>query len=122
MAGFDTSVCGNNCTASSPKLFKVYTREVSTRTATDTITTSSGVKVKCSSYTTKTTYVFSTYTAVIGYEETRTPKYKTVYYYRYKTRKLIEKAGSSIKWSTSKNDTKLINDGYKATGNKRVKE
>ena len=120
-AGVNWSSCNSSCTSTPYKLFKVYTRAVGTVTATDTITLSTGVKVKCSGYTTKTTYSFSTYTTVIGYDEVRTEKFKTIYEYRYKTRTITKKAGSSTKWSTSANDTALINDGYKATGNKRVK-
>ena len=35
--------------------------------------------------------------------------------YRYSTRKYVDKTTSS-KWSTSKNDEKLIASGYKLTG------
>lgn len=41
-----------------------------------------------------------------------------VTYYRYRTREYIN--GTTIyKWSSSKNDTNLLNDGYKLTGNTR---
>lgn len=119
-AGTDWSDCDNTCSSSPYKLFKVYTRQVGTLTASDTVTLSTGVSVKCSSYETKTTYVFNESFTVIGYEEKRTAQYKTVYKYRYKTRKLIREAGSDIKWSTTINDSSLINNGYKMTGNKRV--
>ena len=104
------------------KLYKVYTRTIGTVTAKDTITLSTGVKVTCSGYETKTTYSFSTYTTVVGYEQLRTKKYKTIYEYRYKTRTLLKEAGKSTKWSTTKNDITLILQGYKMTGNKREKE
>ncbi len=120
-AGVNWSACDGPCNSSPYKLYKVYTRDVSTVTASDTIKSSSGIEVKCSSFETKTTYSYSTYTTVIGYNETRTEKFKTVYKYRYKTRTLTQKAGYDIKWSVNMNDTSLINQGYKMTGNKRVK-
>lgn len=120
-AGFDWSSCTGTCSSTPYKLFKVYTRTAGTVTATDTITLSTGVTVKCNSYETKAIKSFSNYTTVIGYEEIRTEKFKTVYSYRYKTRTLLKAAGSSTKWSSSMNDTVLILQGYKMTGNKRVK-
>lgn len=120
-AGMNWNACGSECNSTPYKLFKVYTRTAGTVTATDTITLSTGVKVTCTGYETKKTYSFSTYTKVIGYEETRKEKFKDVYSYRYKTRTLIKKAGSSTKWSTIQNDSSLISQGYKMTGNKRVK-
>ena len=120
-AGVNWSACDGPCNSSPYKLYKVYTRDVSTVTVNDTIKSSSGVEVKCTSFETKTSYSYSTYTTVIGYNETRTEKFKTVYKYRYKTRTLTQKAGYDIKWSVNMNDTSLINQGYKMTGNKRVK-
>ena len=46
------------------------------------------------------------------------PAYATVYYYSYRTRRLISSGGTDIKWSTY-NDTNLLNNGYTYTGNKR---
>ena len=119
-AGVNWSACSGSCTSTPYKLFKVYTRTIGTVTATDTITLSTGVKVKCSGYSTKTIYSFSTYSTIIGFDETRTEKFKTIYEYRYKTRTITKKAGSSVKWSTA-NDQALIKDGYKLTGQKRQK-
>ena len=82
---------------------------------------SSSVTVKCSAYETKTTYLFSQTTSIVGYEQNRKAQYKTIYQYRYKTRKLIKEAGYDIKWSESQSDKTLINKGYKLTGKKRVK-
>ena len=118
-AGEDWS-CGD-CTSTPKKLYKVYTRNVSVVTAEDTITNSNGVKVTCNSYETKPIVVVTTYNTIVGYNKVRTPVYKTIYKYRYKTRTLVQKAGSSTKWSAVLNDTTLINQGYKMTGNKRVK-
>ena len=63
----------------------------------------------------------SIFNAIYQFSRRIKVKYKTIYQYRYKTRTLIQKAGYSIKWSNSDNDTALINDGYKYTGNKKVK-
>ena len=121
-AGFNWSSCNNACSSTPNMLFRVYTRNVSKVSSNgQSITKSNGVTVKCTSFENRTSYVYGTYTTVIGYEETREVKYKTIYQYRYKTRTLIRKAGTSIKWSSSPNDTALINDGYKYTGNKKVK-
>lgn len=46
------------------------------------------------------------------------PAYATVYYYSYRTRRLISSGSTDIKWSTY-NDTNLLNNGYTYTGNKR---
>ena len=46
------------------------------------------------------------------------PVYATVYYYSYRTRRLISSGSTDIKWSTY-NDTNLLNNGYTYTGNKR---
>lgn len=120
-AGTDWSYCDETCTSSPYKIFKIYTREVGTLTASDTIKISSSVTVKCRAYETKTTYLFSQTTSIVGYEQNRKAQYKTIYQYRYKTRKLIKEAGYDIKWSESQNDKTLINKGYKLTGKKRVK-
>lgn len=42
--------------------------------------------------------------------------YNDVIYYRYRTREYIE-GSKDIKWSTSKSDQTLLNQGYKLTGN-----
>lgn len=120
-AGSNWTACDNDCSSTPYKLYKVYTRTVGTVTVSDTVKLSTGVEVKCSEYETKTIYIYANRTAIVGYEEIRTMQYKTIYQYRYKTRTLLAKAGSSIRWSTKQNDTALISDGYKMTGNKREK-
>ena len=54
---------------------------------------------------------------VVTTEKTESTKYteKNVLMYRYSTRKYVDKT-TSYKWSTSKNDEKLIASGYKLTG------
>lgn len=113
--------CDDTCTSSAYMIFNIYTREVGTLTATDTIKVSSDITVKCSEFETKTTYLFSETTTIVGYTQEREAKYKTVYKYRYKTRKLLTEAGYDIKWSENSNDKTLITKGYKPTGKKRVK-
>ncbi len=46
---------------------------------------------------------------------TKNTGYKDVTYYRYRTRE-YKKGTTYYEWSTSKNDTKLLNLGYKLTG------
>lgn len=120
-AGENWSNCGVECTSTPNKLYKVYVRDVAVVTAEDTITTTKGVKVTCKEYETKPVIISTTYNTIIGYHKIKTPTYKKIYEYRYKTRTLIQTAGSDIKWSTTANDTALINKGYKMTGQKRIK-
>jgi len=117
--GIDWDRCGSSCTTTPYTTWKKYTRKVSTLTATDTITESTGATVKCTSYETKDTVLFTSYQKVVGYEETRTINYKTVCTYKYRTRTITKDAYTDYKWSYY-NDQKLLNDGYKMTGNKRL--
>jgi len=117
--GMDWDRCGNTCTTTPYTTWKKYTREVSTLTATDTITESNGATVKCTSYETKDTVLFTSYEKVVGYEETRTINYKTVCTYQYRTRTIIKDAYTDYKWSYY-NDKLLLDDGYTMTGNKRL--
>jgi len=48
------------------------------------------------------------------------PIYETVTKYRYRTRTVLTKASTSYKYSESKNDSSLLNLGYKLTGNKKA--
>ena len=107
----DWDRCGNTCTTTPYTVWKKYTRKVSTVTAKDTITTEGGITVKCTSYTETPIKTFSKFPIITGYEETRT----LVYSYRTKTRSTY----TDIKWS-SYNDSLLLSQGYKMTGNKRV--
>ena len=65
------------------------------------------------------------YTCPTGYTRKDKACTKTVQetitktYYRYATR-TCNGGSTSIKWSLSKNDSYLLNEGYKLTGNKRV--
>ncbi len=53
-----------------------------------------------------------------GYEDKR---YVAVRYYRYKNGQVIRDTNVVTRWSTSPNDQALINQGFQATGNKKVK-
>ncbi|MBQ7104936.1 MAG: hypothetical protein IJN90_03690 [Bacilli bacterium] len=117
--GMDWDRCGSTCTTTPYTTWKKYTRSVSTVTATDTITTGSSVSVKCSSYETKDTVLYTTYSTVVGYEKTRTINYETTCSYRTRNRSVVKEAYTDYKWSYY-NDQALLNDGYKMTGNKRL--
>jgi len=115
--GMDWDRCGNSCTTTPYTVWKKYTRTVSTVTATDTITTTDGVTVKCESYKETPIKVFNTFSNIVGYEQNRT--LVDVYNYRIKYRTLTQAAYTDIKWS-SYNDPVLLNKDYKMTGNYRL--
>lgn len=115
--GMDWDRCGDSCTTTPYTVWKKYTRTVYTVTATDTITTSGGVTVKCSSYTETPIKTFNTFSNIVGYEQNRT--LVEVYNYRIKYRTLLHAAYTDIKWS-SYNDPVLLSNGYKMTGNYRL--
>lgn len=110
--GMDWDRCGDSCTTTPYTVWKKYTRAVaSVETATDTITTNNGVKVKCTSFTETPIKTFNTFSNIVGYEKTRV----MVYSYRTRTRdSYLDK-----KWS-SYNDPALLSLGYKMTGNSRL--
>lgn len=113
-----------------------------TITTSDTVLVTSNHSYKCASGTLsgdkciinntkeETVDVVVTYTCkngtlngdkcVIVNEKTESAKYtlKDVVYYRYATRKYV-KATVSYKWSSSKEDKKLVDAGYKLTGKTR---
>lgn len=115
--GLDWDRCGDSCTTTPYTLWKKYTRNVSTVTATDTITSNSGVSVKCTSYSEKSIKLFNTFSNIVGYEQNRT--LETVYNYRIKQRTLLNGAYTDVKWS-SYNDPTLLSKGYNMTGNYRL--
>ena len=92
--GSDYKLSGTNCV----KTENVYKDEVKYKTET--------VKVP--------------YTVNEQVKKTRkVPIYEKLTYYRYRVRKQLTEAGITYKWSTSKNDKKLLAAGYELTGNKR---
>ena len=136
--------CTTNCTTNT-YTYLVYTRNLVTTykcptgySATGTITASTTCKKTTTSSSTAKAVV-NTYKCPTGYSATgtigsnttceksniiKTPIYEkiTLYqdvtYYRTQTREFIS-GTRDIKWSTSKNDTTLINQGYVLTGNKK---
>lgn len=117
--GMDWDRCGSTCTTTPYTTWKKYTRSVSTVTATDIITSGSSVSVTCSSYETKNTVLYTTYSTIVGYEKTRTINYETVCSYKYRTRTVTQAAYTDYKWSYY-NDQSLLDDGYTMTGTKRL--
>ena len=115
--GMDWDRCGDSCTTTPYTVWKKYTRNVSVVTATDTITSSNGVSVKCSSYSQTPIKVFNTFSNIVGYEKNRT--LQEVYTYRIKYRTVISAGYTDIKWSSYNNPT-LLAQGYKMTGNYRL--
>jgi len=104
----------NNCTSTPNSIYKVYERTVSTVTA-DGIKTN-GVTVKCTSYVEKPVVTFSVFSTIVGYEQTRS--LVDIYTYRTRTRTLLNAAYTDVKWSTY-NNSSLLTQGYKMTGNYR---
>lgn len=119
LVNIETDRCNNNLCTTTPgyTLWKKYSRTVSTVTATDTITSTSGVSVKCSSFEEKPIKVFNTFKTIAGYEKIRVEE--SVYAYRIKYRTLLNPAYTDIKWS-SYNNLSLLEQGYKMTGNSRL--
>lgn len=115
--GMDFDKCGGSCTTTPYTIWKKYTRKVYTVTATDTITSTDGVKVKCSSYTETPIKTFNTFSKIVGFEETRT--LVDVYKYQIKYRTQISAAYTDVKWS-SYNNPSLLTSGYLMTGNYRL--
>ena len=66
-------------------------------------------------YQTRTVAVYSTRTVPVYNQSTSTVKY-----YRYKTYSCQDNV-TYTKWSTNINDTNLVNQGYKLSGNKQTK-
>lgn len=92
------------------------------------LVTETSSKQVCASYKTVTVPVYSTVQKLVGYE--LVTKKEPIYSYvnkentvkLYSSRTCTPKDGTiSKKWSTSSNDKSLINEGYKYTGNRRVK-
>lgn len=119
--GMDWEACGN-CTITPYTTWKKYTRKVGTVTETTGGTvsvTTNGVTVRCSNLVTKTIDLYLTEQTVVGYSQVRTPVTTTKYYYRRRTRPITKEAYTDYKWSFY-NDTALLNQGYRLTGNKRT--
>lgn len=117
--GMNWNSCGNDCATTPHTIWKKYTREVSTLTATGAVITPTGATVKCDGYETKDTILFTSYENIVGYENVKQTNYKTVCTYQYSTRTITKDAYTDYKWSFYNNQS-LLDDGYKMTGNRRL--
>lgn len=111
-----SSICTENCSSSTTTTYKKYEKSATGKTPV--------TEYKCVEEGTEKTPIYTTISAITGYETdivSKTPVYETVTtkYYSYKTRTYI-KGTTDIKWS-SYNDTTLLMAGYQYTGNKKEK-
>lgn len=89
----------------------VYTGETVSVSDNPSVTTS------CAKTTSKTVHVYVTKYKKLQREE---PAYADIKYYSVQTRKIASEGKEIFKWSFY-NDTTLLNDGYKYTGNSKKK-
>lgn len=105
------TLCQSYCSSTTGHVYKKYVRSVV-----------SGATYSCKSTATVTKLITANKTIITGYEKKTTsePVYETkeLTQYRYRTKTCSESVDT--KWSVY-NDTKLLNAGYKYTGNKREK-
>lgn len=135
----DVLNCDNSCIKETIYTYNVYKKNYKTNTSTTTSTLScptgysyNSSSNKCAKSTTSYQNLIVTNTCPVGTnenanrtgcyklvttDEIRTG-YKQVTYYRYRTRSYVE-GTTTYKWSSSKNDKKLLNAGYKLTGKTR---
>ncbi len=133
LEGADFSNCSTTCTSLPTFRYKKYTLNggltnttassspstTSLTSTKDTKKVNTSIKVSCAKTTTKTIPVYRTITTYdIAYR--KEPLYGTVHYYSEKTRTVIDKGSTDVKWSTY-NDTSLLKAGYHYTGNTKVK-
>ncbi len=105
--------CPNNCTSTVGRIYKVW--KLSTKNLSE---------YKCVEPVYQTIPLTTEVKKITGYETTttKTPVYETkeVKTYSYKKRKYVTSIKEDKKWSTY-NDTKLLNDKYEYSGQKREK-
>lgn len=94
-------------------IWKKYTRETLTVVDKDTLKSSNGKTTNCSSLETGQVTVFNNYKKIVAFNQTRTTISTTAYYYRYRSRTLLQSAYIDYKYSTSASDSNLLKDGYK---------
>ena len=100
--------CGNCKTAN--VVWKKYTRKI--YTVSGKTLKSSTDSINCSSFEKGNVKVYNQYRQIEAFNKNRTLIINTKYIYRYRTRKLLKKASIQYTYSNSKNDTKLISQGY----------
>ena len=91
----------------------------STTSTSTSQTTDTSYEASCGQIVTKTVPIYST---VIATEKSvrKEPLYGDVCYKSTKSRTLISKGSTKVTWSKF-NDTKLLEDGWVYTGNKKLK-
>lgn len=94
-------------------IWKKYTRETLTVVDKDTLKSSDGKTTNCSSLETGRITVFNNYKKIVAFNQTRTTVSTTAYYYRYRSRTLLQRAYVDYKYSTSASDSNLLKNGYK---------
>ena len=88
-------------------------------TSEDTVTTTTTTEASCGEYVTKTIPIYRT--VIVTEKAKRTePLYGDICYQSTKTREIVSSAHTETKWS-SYNDKTLLDNGWKYTGNKKVK-
>ncbi len=132
----DTLDCNNACEIVTQVTYKVYKKNYTTKTyeKTNNLSCPSGYTYSNNSCVKTNKVVENAINTCPGtnfkadgtgcYKEVLEDRvytgYKTVTYYRYRTRTYIE-GTTTYKWSTSKSDQSLLNAGYKLTGKTRSK-
>ena len=104
-----------NCgTCTTPNvIWKKYTREVLTVVDKDTLKSSNGKTTTCSSFETGQVTIYNNYRKIVAFNQKRTEVATTAYYYRYRSRTLLQKSYVDYKYSTSEKDVNLLKNGYK---------
>ena len=125
--GADYSYCEETCESLPTHVYDKYTYTGSMSTVIDTTSTPSGssssssssttVTAECGSYVTTEVPIYSTIKRTMIATRTE-PLYGTVCYQSTKTRTITDPGKTSYKWSTY-NDTSLLNNGWKYTGEMR---
>ena len=128
-AGADFSYCSDTCTTLPNYYYDVYEytgnlNSVSNTTSTPETSTTTPYSettsvASCGEYVYKTIPIYSTIT-VTDKEYRTEPLYGDVCYKSTKTRNIINKGKTQLKWSFY-NDTTLLNNGWVYTGNKEEK-
>ena len=133
--GADYSYCSATCSTLPNYYYDSYTysggmTQVSSTTTPGAVSSSSsssttvtvtpgGTEASCGEFVTRQVPIYHTITVTEKAKRTE-PLYGDVCYQSNKTRSLISKGTTQTKWSTY-NDTSLLNNGWKYTGNYRVK-
>lgn len=105
--------CAGACQTLPKFTFKKYVYSGSTTS----VTSNPSITTSCSKLESKTIHVYVTKYKKLQREE---PAYADIKYYSVQTRTMLSEGKTILKWSFY-NDTSLLNDGYKYTGNKRKK-